>query len=336
MHELRKDPLLNRWSAVLSDSRGPDEYDVQKESSDGSSCRFCSGRENETPHEIAAIRENTTQPDTPGWQARVIPSTSPIFQIEGDLGRRGVGMYDRMNSIGANEILIETPEHNQRPEDMGFEHMKGILDLYKKRAADLEQDARMRYIFISKNSGRLAGAHMSHPHSQIIATPVIPKFVKEELDGARNYYAYKERCIFCDTMMEELRTGSRVIIETRNFIAFCPYAQRFPFEILILPKRHMCSFIDISENESEDFGLMLSSVIKRLRMVLKNPPYNYIIHTAPNRIPRQNHWHTISEDFHWHMEVIPRLTLVNGFEWGSDFYVVTTSPENAAKYLREV
>ncbi len=335
MHELRKDPLMSRWVAVLSDSKSPEEYSVSQDETTESDCKFCSGREKETPSELAAIRDNNTLPNESGWWARVIPSAKPILQIEGDLGRRGIGMYDKMNCIGATEILIETPEHNKRPEDMGFEQMVRIVSLYKDRITDLEKDSRMRYILVYKNSGREAGAVFSHPHSQIIATPIIPKRVKEELDGAKEYYAYKERCIFCDILREELRYGQRVIFETKSFIAFCPYAQRFSFEFWIVPKRHSCAFQDTYPDEMEDFGLMLFTVMKKLGAALRNPPYNYIIHSAPNRIPRRNHWHTLGEDFHWHMEVMPRLTRVSGFEWGSGFYVVATSPEDAAKYLRE-
>lgn len=335
MHELRKDPLMNRWIAVLSDSMSPGEYHLQDEETKESECILCSGREKETPPEITAIRGNGSNPNEPGWLARVIPSFKPILHVEGELGRRGVGMYDRMNSIGANEIIIETPEHNKSSGDMGFEQIIRVFSLYKERINDLEKDLRLRYILIYKNSGREAGAVYSHPHSQIIATPIIPRRIKEELDGAKQYYSYKERCIFCDIIREELRDGQRVIFETKKFIAFCPYAQISSFEFCIIPKRHSCAFQEINSEEMEDLALMLSAMMKKLGTILKNPPYNYIIHTAPNMIPRRNHWHTLGEDFHWHIEVTPRLTRVSGFEWGSGFYVITTSPEDAAKYLRE-
>lgn len=335
MHELRKDPLMNRWVAVLSDSMVPGEYHLPEDGAKESECVLCSGREKETPPEITAIRENGSNPNEPGWLARVIPSFKPILHVEGDLGRRGVGMYDRMNSIGANEIIIETPEHNKSSGDIGFEQMIRVVSLYKERIADLKKDLRLRYILIYKNSGREAGAVYSHPHSQIIATPIIPRRIKEELDGAKQYYSYKERCIFCDIIREELRYGQRVIFETKKFIAFCPYAQISSFEFRIIPKRHSCAFQEINSEEIEDLALMLSAMMKKLGTILKNPPYNYVIHTAPNMMPRRNHWHTLGEDFHWHIEVTPRLTRVSGFEWGSGFYVVTTSPEDAAKYLRE-
>ena len=335
MHELRKDPLMNRWVAVLSDSMAPGEYHLPEEEAKESECVLCSGREKETPLEITAIRGNGSHPNDPGWLARVIPSFKPILNVEGDLGRRGVGMYDRMNSIGANEIIIETPEHNKADGDIGFEQMVRIVSLYKERIADLEKDLRLRYILIYKNSGREAGAVYSHPHSQVIATPIIPRRIKEELDGAKQYYSYKERCIFCDIIREELRYGQRVIFETKRFITFCPYAQISSFEFRIIPKRHSCAFQEINSEEMEDLALMLSAMLKKLGTILKNPSYNYIIHTAPNMIPRRNHWHTLGEDFHWHIEVMPRLKKASGFEWGSGFYVVTTSAEDAAKYLRE-
>ncbi len=329
MHELRKDPLLSRWVAVMSVSKSPGDYVIQQDNAEDGACVLCSGRENDAPPEIEAAREGNK------WWARVIPNLKPILHVEGELGRRGVGMYDRMNSVGANEIIIESPEHNRLPEDIGVEQVSRVVKIYRSRVADLEKDGRLRYILIYKNSGKGAGALYSHPHSEVMATPIIPKLIKEELDGAKQYYAYKERCIFCDIMSEESRVGERVIFETKNFVAFSPFAPKFPFEFWILPKKHSCAFQDTLDDEIGDLGLMLTTVLKKLRRVLGNAPYNYFIHTAPNRIPRRNHWHTLGDDFHWHIEIIPRLLRKSGFEWGSDFYILTTSPEDAAKYLRE-
>ncbi len=337
MHELRKDILLGRWVAVLSESKAPSEYELPPNNKkEESSCVLCPGRENETPHEITSIRKPDTHFNTSGWWVRALPSFKPVFQVEGDLGRRGIGIYDRMNSIGANEILVESPEHNTRPEDMGLEQMIRVITLYRDRIADLEKDSRLRYILIYKNSGKDAGEIFSHPISYLMATPVIPKRVKDELDNAKQYYNYKERCIFCDIVREELRVGERIILETRNFVALCPYAAKFPFEAWIIPKRHSCAFHEIDYEEIEDMGLILMSMLKKLRRIFNEPPFNYFLHTAPNMVPRKNHWHTLGEDFHWHLEIIPRLMRMSGFEWGSGFYILPTSPENAAKYLREV
>ncbi|MEW6162805.1 MAG: galactose-1-phosphate uridylyltransferase [Nitrospirota bacterium] len=338
MHELRRDILLGRWIAVLSESKEPSEYYLPPDKGIAErSCVLCSGRERETPSEITSIRRPGTLPNTPGWWVRAIPSFKPVFQVEGDLGRRGVGIYDRMNSIGANEILIESPEHNVKPEDMGLEQMRRVITLYRDRIADLNKDLRLRYILIFKNSKLDPDETFFHPTSSLVATPVIPKKIKDELENAKQYYNYKERCIFCDIIREELRVGDRIILETRNFLCFCPYASTFPFESWIIPKRHSCDFHEISNEEIEDMGFTLMSVLKNLRGLFKvEPPFNYFIHTAPNRVPRRNHWHTLGEDFHWHLEIIPRLIRRSGFEWGSGFFILTTSPEKAAKYLREV
>ena len=333
LHELRKDPLLGRWVAVLNQSKSPSEYVFPTEENTEKDCLFCAGRERELPPEIMSV-------PNPGehshkWWTRVVPNLSPVFRVEGELGRKGEGMYDKMNSIGANEIIVESPYHSVKPEDIGLDQMARVLMTYKDRISDLEKDPRLRYTLIYKNSGISAGSMYSHPLSYLASTPVIPKRVKEELDGAKQYFAYKERCIFCDLIREELRFGSRVIIETRGFVAFCPYASKFPFESWIIPKRHNCAFQDVTTDEIEDMALILSSVLKKLRHIFDSVPFNYFIHSAPNRIPRKNHWHTLGEDFHWHLEIMPRLLRTSGFEWGSGLYIVPTSPENAAKYLRE-
>jgi len=338
LNELRKDPLLGRWIAVLRESVPPSEY--QQERSQKSvrekSCMLCAGRESETTGEIMRIRNTSSTSASHAWWTRVISNFNPVFRIEGDLGRRGDGMYDKMNSIGANEVIIESPHHNVLPEDMGIEQMTRVMQTCRDRISDLEKDSRLRYTLIYKNHGASAGSHLIHPVSRLASTPVIPKRVKEELDGAKQYFAYKERCIFCDVLREELRVNSRVILETRHYAAFCPYASKFPFETWIMPKRHDCAFQDARPDELEDLALVLSSALKKLRALFPDISYNYFIHSAPNRIPRKDHWHTLGEDFHWHLEIMPRFLRTSGFEWGSGFYILPTSPEDAAKYLREV
>jgi UDPglucose--hexose-1-phosphate uridylyltransferase len=336
LNELRKDPLLGRWVAVLNKSMSPSEYLLTPQEQTETGCMFCYGRENEAPNEIMSVKASGADAAGRKWATRVISDRTPIFQVEGDLGRRGDGMYDKMNSIGASEIIIESPDHNTAPEDIGLDQMTKVIMTYRDRMADLEKDPRLRYTLIYKNSGADAGAVYSHPIAHLVSTPVIPKRVKEELDNAKQYFAYKERCIFCDIMREEMRVGSRVILETRNFLAFCPYASKFPFEIWIIPKRHNCAFQDIRPDEMEDAALILSATLKKLRTLFKGVSFNYFIHSAPNRVPRKDHWHTLGEDFHWHLEIMPRFLKTSGFEWGSGFYILPTSPEDASKYLREV
>ncbi|MDA8079126.1 MAG: galactose-1-phosphate uridylyltransferase [Nitrospiraceae bacterium] len=334
IHELRKDPLLGRWVAVLDRPKAPGDYSFPADTDHEENCALCAGREKETLGEILSIPR--AGDSARSWWTRVIPHFTPVFRVEGDLGRRGDGMYDKMNSVGANEIIIESPDHAVRPEDMGLDQMMRVIKTYRNRMADLERDARLRYTFIYKNSGTEAGAVYSHPVSYLASTPVIPKRVKEELDGAKQYFAYKERCIFCDMIREEMRAESRIVMETRHFLAFCPYASKFPFESWIVPKRHNCAFQDITAEELEDMSFILSTMLQKLRKCFDGISFNYFIHSAPNRIPRKDHWHTLGEDFHWHLEIMPRLLRTTGFEWGSGFYILPTSPEYAAQYLREV
>ena len=316
MHELRKDPVLSRWVAVLEDSLGPEDYDVFHKDEKEGQCVLCP----------------TGEAD---WLVKSIQSPTPLLVPEGELGRRGAGMYDKMNSIGINEIIIESPEHDKPPEDIGPEQMTRVVELMKERLLEIVKDERLRFALISKNSGALAGSLSSHPHSQIIATPIIPMRIKAELDGAKTYYAYKERCIFCDMLDEEMRVQKRVVIETEHFLAFCPFASKFSFESWVVPKRHMCEFQSMSPEETEDLGRVMTSLLRKMRSVLREPSYSYVVHAAPQRIPRRNHWHTLGDDYHWHIEIVPRLFRTSGFEWGSGFYVLSTSPEEAAKYFRE-
>ena len=337
MHELRKDILLGRWVAVLSESKAPSEYSIKAPVQPAEeTCMLCPGRERETPSEIASMKQHDTARKASGWLVRALPSFNPVFQIEGDLGRKGAGIYDKMNSIGASEILVETPEHFMRPEDMGHDQIVRVITLYRDRISDLAKDSRLRYILIYKNVGKDAGEIFTHPVSYLMATPVIPKTIKDELDSAKQYFSYKERCVFCDILSEELRVGERIILETKHFLSFCPFAGQVPFESWILPKRHNCAFQEITRDEIDDLGLALMTVLRKLRTLFSGLPFNYYIHTAPNKVPRRNHWHTLGEDYHWHLEIVPRLIRTSGFEWGSGLYILSTSPENAAKYLREV
>lgn len=274
-------------------------------------------------------------PGSTFWTVRTVKSTMPVLEPSDDLGRRGVGMYDRMYSAGLHEIIVESPDHAIQPEDRGDEYMQVVIRMQRDRFVEMAKNEKIRHIIISKNTGLLSGVVNSHPHSQILAAPVIPLRVKSELDGSKEYYAYKERCIFCDIRDEELRAGERVVLKSKHFLAFCPYASKFPFEFWVMPLRHSCAFQEITDAELDDLGSMLAVLFRKLRALLKEPAYSYIVHTAPTNIPRRNLWHTLGEDYHWHIEVAPRLLRASGFEWGTGFYVNTTAPEDAARYLRE-
>ncbi|MCU0641559.1 MAG: galactose-1-phosphate uridylyltransferase [Candidatus Margulisbacteria bacterium] len=343
MPELRKDPISDRW-VVVSTERGrrPTDFGgttVAAEQAETKFCPFCDGNEAKTPAEIIAWRKAASLPNTTGWDVRVIPNKFPALIIEGDVNRTGMGIYDMMSGIGAHEVIVETPKHNQNIPDLPDEHVEKILWAYKQRITDLEKDKRFRYILVFKNYGTAAGASLAHPHSQLIATPITPRYIKLELSNSRSYFQEKERCIFCDMIRQELGSGERLVYENEYFVVFAPFASRFPFELWLMPRRHEHGFQIMPDEERLQLARCLKDVLTRLRKTLNDPPYNYVLHTAPNSVPRPgkpDYWGTIQYDFHWHIEIIPRLTKQAGFEWGSGLYINPTAPEEAAKYLREV
>jgi UDPglucose--hexose-1-phosphate uridylyltransferase len=338
MPELRHDPIQKRWVIIASErGRRPNDFQRDEPLQNNGFCPFCEGNESKTPPEIAAIR-NGTKPNQPGWEVRVVPNKFPALRIEGGLDRKGLGAYDLMNGIGAHEVIIETPQHSLHLADMPLDQIKKVLRIYRERLVDLLRDQRFKYVLIFKNYGATAGASLAHPHTQIIATPITPLILREELVSAKDHYYEKERCLFCDLIQQELESGERIVIAAEQFVALAPFASRFPFEIFIAPRHHHHSFAEASEDMLHHLAVILKEIMIRVKKCLNDPPYNFLIHTIPNtkRKPRpSSYWQTIELDFHWHIEFMPRLTRVAGFEWGTGFYINPTSPEEAAKYLRE-
>ncbi|MGA2221846.1 MAG: DUF4931 domain-containing protein [Verrucomicrobiia bacterium] len=338
MPELRKDPIIGRW-VIIATERGkrPGDYaEPPVEVPDPARNPFAEGNEAMTPPEIFAFRDPKSKPNGRGWQVRVVPNKFPALRIEGDLGKEGQGIYDKMNGIGAHEVIIETPNPTLQLEQQPVEGIARVLETYKIRVTDLLRDTRFRYILVFKNFGKQAGASIGHPHSQLIAMPVTPKRVKEKLVGAMQYYAYKERSIYEDMLKQELKEGVRLVYENAGFVAFCPFASRFPFEITILPRRQSAYYADIHPDEILLLADVLKATLLKLAKALNQPQYNYIINTAPARYAHHGYWATIDQDFRWHIDILPRLTLIAGFEVGTGFYINPTAPEEAAKYLREI
>lgn len=340
MPELRHDPIQKRWVIIASErGRRPDDFPVGKEELPEGFCPFCEGNESKTPPEITAVRNNGSGPNQPGWQVRVVPNKFPALRIEGNLDRKGIGLHDRMNGVGAHEVIIETPQHDLNLADAPVDQIERVIRMYRERLADLLRDQRFKYILIFRNYGAAAGASLSHPHTQIIATPVTPLTLAGELTSAKQHYMQKERCLFCDVIQQELESGDRIVVATEQFVALTPFASRFPFEIFLAPRYHHHNFAEISDDTIHHLAVVLKEVLLRSNKCLKNPPYNFLIHTIPNvkaRPRRRDYWDTLEVDFHWHIELMPRLTRIAGFEWGTGFYINPTAPEEAAKYLREV
>ena len=330
MSDFRKDPIVGRWVIIaperakrpetLEDTSGLDlkGYDP-----------FLEGNEEATPGEILAYRDPGSKPNGPGWRVRVIPNKFPALHIEGELSKRGDGIYDVMDGVGAHEVIIECPHMETNLSRLPVELVREVLWVYHDRLVDLKKDPRLLHGLIFKNKGALAGASLPHSHSQLIVTPVVPVAIQEEIAGALEFYNYRGRCIYDDIIQQELANGSRIVLDTPHFVVLCPFASRFPFETWILPKQHSSHFENIQRQAIENLGDVLKTTLTKLELALSDPPYNYVLHTAPFSAEDLPH-------YLWHIEIYPRITRVAGFEWGSGFYINTVAPEEAAKCLREL
>jgi UDPglucose--hexose-1-phosphate uridylyltransferase len=340
MPELRHDPLQKRWIIIATErALRPTDFQTTEEPKKENTCPFCVGNESMTPPEILAYRDKNTKPDSPGWTVRVISNKFPALRIDVDLDRRGVGLYDVMNGVGAHEVVIETTEHSLTMADLDHEGIVQVLTAYRERIIDLKRDDRFRYILIFKNHGLAAGASLSHSHTQLIATPITPRTVAIELDTSREHYREKERCLMCDLIQQETVFPDRIIRDDGHYVILSPFASRFPFECWVVPKVHCHAFESTTDDELHHLADTMKDILSRLKKCLNDPPYNFILHTSPNteaKPMRPNYWQTVEFDYHWHFEIMPRLTRVAGFEWGSGFYINPVPPEDAAKYLREV
>jgi UDPglucose--hexose-1-phosphate uridylyltransferase len=330
MPELRRDPIVGRWVIIATErARRPQEGRL-REARTGGLCPFDAGQEDKTPHEVyVAGRPAGGQPNGPGWRVRVVPNRYPALMIEGDLDREPVGIYDRMNGVGAHEVVIETPEHDRELSSLSDAEVAEVLCAFKARIVDLRNDLRFRYVLLFKNQGTQAGATLEHSHSQLIALPVTPRQVAEEIEGARGHWEHRERCIFCDIVLQERKDRSRLILENEDFVVLSPWAPRSPFETWIVPKRHESNFEAEPRERLGTCAAALRSTLRRVAVALGDPAYNFIVHSNPLRDPP-------SPSYHWHIEVRPALTQVAGFEWGSGFHINPVPPEEAAEFLRLV
>ena len=329
MPELRKDPVLGRW-IIISKSRGdrPTDFPVEGYQEENGFCPLCPGNEHSTPPEVLAFRQGSDAPNQPGWQVRVVPNKFPALIIEGELSKEGVGLYDMMNGIGAHEVIIESPNHDESFIDLTPERMFQVFKAYRERIRDLEKDPRFKYVMVFKNHGKAAGASLSHPHSQLIALPILPRMIVSELSGAKSYYRYKERCLFCDMIRQEIQMDERVVCQNEQFITIMPFAPRTPFEMWVLPKHHHSAYCRQSDENLLLLAELFSESMKRLVACIPNVPYNFVLHTEPLRAGGMKH-------YHYHFEIVPKMTSIAGFEWGSGFYINPMPPEEATTLLRK-
>jgi UDPglucose--hexose-1-phosphate uridylyltransferase len=330
MSDLRKDPIVGRWVIVAKNraKRPHDLLDGPPARPTSGFCPFCEGSEQHTPHEIVAYRHPGTHRDRPGWRIRVVPNKFPALEIEGDLNKRGQGMYDMMCGVGAHEVIIESPSHVMSTTELTGDQLRDVLWIYRDRLLDLKKDRRLVYGMVFKNVGAAAGASLEHTHSQLIVTPIVPISVTEEIAGSHEFYRHRGRCVFCDMIEQELSFEKRIVFDSPGFVAFCPFAARFPFETWIVPTGHASHYETLSRHSSEELARVMQRVLGKIEAALDRPAYNYIIHTAP--------FDTLAlEHYHWHIEIIPRVTKTAGFEWGTGFYINPVPPEDAATFMRD-
>jgi UDPglucose--hexose-1-phosphate uridylyltransferase len=338
MPELRRGPTSGRWVIVAPErARRPSDFEQrgsQLDEQEPVDCPFCAGNEAMTPPEIYRV------PAPDGWHVRVVPNKFPALQDYEELGREAIeGFYDRMNGEGTHEVIIEAPEHFLEISDLPEEQVQRIVDTYIVRLQELMKNPWFRYVLLFKNHGKEAGASLLHPHSQIIATPIVPQEVRSSLNIAKAYYERKERCLFCDVMLAEIRSGERIVEEDNGYVVWAPYDSRFPFELVVYPKTHSHDFTSLDNAQRRGLARILRRTLKRLTLLLGDIPYNFVLKTTPNPVPRPGrpgYWTTLPYDYHWRIAIMPRLTRVAGFEWGTGFYINPMPPEQAAGHLRDV
>jgi UDPglucose--hexose-1-phosphate uridylyltransferase len=288
-------------------------------------CPFCPGNEDKTPPEVMRVPANGSGP----WQVRVVPNKFSALAREAQPTRTIHRSRRSIGGFGVHDVIVETPDHSQLTAMLDDAHVANVLRAYKSRYDELSLDPRIAQVIIFKNHGIDAGTSLEHPHSQLIATPVISSQVRGRFQIALQHYDDYGICIFCQMIEEELAEEDRVVLETQHFVVFEPFASSTPFATHIFPRRHMASFGDISAAEVNDLARVLRKVLGKLYHGLGNPDFNYTVRSAPAELHEVKY-------FHWYLSVIPRLSRVAGFELGSGMFINSVPPESAAEFLRNV
>lgn len=336
MSEFRKDPVSKRW-VIFSPERAyrPSDYlkkdKIEEEKEENQYCPFCSGNEKKSGDEILVYPKlPNREPNSPGWWVRVLENKYPALRPKEKLEKNGIGIYDKMIGLGRHEIIVETEAHKKCLSDLTCAEIEKVILAYRDRYVEIAQDKDIKHILIFKNYGKDAGASLEHSHSQLIATPVVPKRVETEINGAKDYYKFRDRCVFCDILSQEILDKERIIEENDEFLAFNFFASKLPYETWIMPKVHNAFFGTISKKQMKELAKILKNVISRINNTLGKIDYNMVLHTSPVNVSTKT-----DEIFHWHLEIMPKLTKIAGFEWGTGFYINPVLPEEAARSLRE-
>jgi len=286
-------------------------------------CPFCPGNDHMLPSIIIEVKDGKGP-----WQTRVVPNKFPALIPEGHLRRFNKGIYLVMQGYGHHEVIIETPFHNRQIGQMSVEEVGFIIETYHRRYVDLLKQHENMMIIIFRNYGLRAGTSLVHPHSQIIATGMVPHHIRWREEEAQHYFDEMGRCVYCDILEYEMQDKKRVIYEDKSFVAIVPFAADVPFEVWIMPKRHKADFGDISDTEKSHLAAALQNIMEKLHRKLRDPDYNYIINTSARYRAKE-------PQLHWYLQIRPRLMTIAGFEIGSGISINPSIPEEDAAFLRE-
>jgi UDPglucose--hexose-1-phosphate uridylyltransferase len=338
-NEVRKDYLLDRWVVIATErGRRPTDFAKQeRQKAKVAVCPLCPGNEQMTPPAVLVylkrgkgIRKSADENGFryKDWLVRCIPNLFPAFNPPKErISKKQIAKsICLMSAVGHHEVLIESPMHDWHPSDAAIQQLVYVVNAYIDRLSELSEKSYVRYVSIFRNHGLEAGASLSHAHSQIIATPLIPKTLKEEFAASKKFYEENGECIFCRILKEELE-GPRVILENAKFAVFAPWASVHPMEFWIIPKRHEATLLEMTKSEVEAFAYTLKACLGALKKLVNDPPYNYGFHLTINKDAR--------EYYHWHLEVYPKLAIWAGFEKSTGMYINTVAPEVAAQSLKE-
>ncbi|HEY4580706.1 MAG TPA: hypothetical protein VIG89_06675 [Candidatus Acidoferrales bacterium] len=321
--ELRKDPITRSWVVVGQGEEWPASTEA---------CPLCSAFSSSDSVLLQLPAHGAPQ-------VRVVPHFQPLYRIEGEAGRTPEGIYDRMRAVGAHEIIIESPDHNQWLGRLRDDEIERVLEAYALRISDLKRDPRFKYVTVFQNRGVLAGEEWPHPHSQVTASLFVPRRILYELASAREWFDKKERCVFCDIVRQEEKQGLRIVDVQGDYVAFCPYASRVPFEVWLMRRRHNHLFEQPRPTSNRrHLAALLGRTLRRLAQVA--PTYHLVLHTAPNTHAAIGeiapYWNTIADDFHWHFEIMPILEQRSKSYSIKEVYFNSLFPEQAAEQLRQL
>lgn len=329
MPELRHNVLTREWVIIATErARRPEDFAVKSQDKKPrpsylATCPFCPGNEAMTPPETYVV------PGTTGWRVRVTPNKFAALSYEGERRRSIEGIRRTVTGVGIHEVIIETPDHSQSTGLLEDGQVETIVQTYLHRFNFASRDPRVEQVTIFKNHGEAAGTSLAHPHSQMIAAPVMTAQHRERLINALRHFDEYGECIFCRVLAQELEEGIRVVVETPHFVSFVQFAALTPFSMLIMPRRHMSCFAEINETEMADLARNLRRTLAKLHYGLADPDFNYSIRTAPNEYRGVKY-------YHWYVSIIPRLTRMAGFELGSGMFINVSRPEENASFLRGV